>query len=191
MTSHIFGATDSPSCANFCLKRAAEARKGIFGDEAVRAVDKDFYLDDFETSLRTVTEASSLAGEVTCLPSEAGFRLTKWMSNSREVLSKIPDADRAKPTLDLGLENLPVERKLGGHWDVDRDAFFFKVREPHQPPTKRGILLAVSSLYDPMGFVCPVVLEAKKILQRMGWDDLIPENLQSLWNKWKYKLAVL
>ena len=83
MTSHIFGATDSPSCANFCLKRAAEARKGRFGDEAVRAVDKDFYLDDFETSVRTVTEASSLAGEVTCLPSEAGFRLTKTMSNSR------------------------------------------------------------------------------------------------------------
>ena len=107
------------------------------------------------------------------------------------MLSKIPDADRGKPTLDLGLENLPVERNLGVHWDVDRVAFFFKVREPHQPPTKRGILLAVSSLYDPMGFVCPVVLEAKKILQRMGWDDLIPENLQSLWNKWKYKLAVL
>ena len=42
MTTHIFGATDSPSCANFCLKRAAEDRKGRFSDEAVRAVDKDF-----------------------------------------------------------------------------------------------------------------------------------------------------
>ena len=104
----------------------------------------------------------------------------KWMSNSREVLSKIPEADRAKPTLDLHLENLPVERTLGVQWDVEKDAFLFKVREPHKPTTKRGILSAVSSLYDPMGFVCPVVLEAKKILQRLwklnlGWDDLIPE----------------
>ena len=107
------------------------------------------------------------------------------------MLSKIPDADRGKPTLDLGLENLPVERNLGVHWDVDRVAFFFKVREPHQPPTKRGIMLAIGSLYDPVGFVCPVVLKAKKILQRLVWDDLIPENLQSLWNKWKYELAVL
>ena len=40
-------------------------------------VDKDFYIDDFEKSVRTVSEASSLAGEVTCLLSEAGFRLTK------------------------------------------------------------------------------------------------------------------
>ena len=47
MTSHIFGATDSPSCANFCLKRAAEDRKGRFSDEVVSAVDKDFYVDDF------------------------------------------------------------------------------------------------------------------------------------------------
>ena len=34
MTSHIFGATDSPSCANFCLKRAAEDRKRRCSDEA-------------------------------------------------------------------------------------------------------------------------------------------------------------
>ena len=70
---------------------------------------------------------------------------------------------------------------------MEKDSFLFKDRESHQPATKRGILSAVSSLYDPMGFVYPVVLEAKKILQRLwklnlGWDDLIPEDLQSLWN---------
>ena len=53
MTTHIFGATDSPSCANFCLKRAAEDRKGRFSDEAVSAVDKDLYVDDFVKSLRS------------------------------------------------------------------------------------------------------------------------------------------
>ena len=188
MTTHIFGATVSPSCANVCLKRAAEDRKGRFSDEAVSAVDKYFNVDDFVKSVRTVSEACSLASEVSCLLREAGFILTKWMSNSREVLSNIPEADGAKPTLDLDFENLPVERTLGVQWDVEKDAFLFKVREPHQPPTKRGILSAVSSLYDPMGFVCLVVPEAKKILQRLwklnlGWDDLIPEDLQSLWNE--------
>ena len=53
---------------------------------------------------------------------------------------------------------------------VEKDAFLLKVRELHQPPTKRGILSAVSSLY---------VLEAKTILHRLwklnpGWDNLIP-----------------
>ena len=130
MTTHIFGATDSPSCANFCLKRAAEDRKGRFSDEAVSAVDKDFYVDDFVKSVRTVSEASSLADEVTCLLSEAGFRLTKWMSNSREVLSKIPAADRAKPSLDLDLENLPVERTLGVQWDVKKKLSYSRFVNP-------------------------------------------------------------
>ena len=195
MTTHIFGATDSPSCANFCLKKAAEDHKGRFSDEAVSVVDKDFYIDDFEKSVRTVSEASSLADEVTCLLSEAGFRLTKWMSNSRNVLSKIPDADRAKPTLDLDLENLPVERTKGVQWDVEKDAFLFKVREPHKPTTKRGILSAVSSLYDPMGFVCPLSWKLRRFCRlwklNLGLEDLITEDLQSLWNEWKCKLAVL
>ena len=72
--------------------------------------------------------------------------------------------ERAKPTLDLDLENLLVERTLGVRWDVEEDAFLFQFREPHQPYTKRGVLSAVSSLNIPMGFVCQVFLEAKNIL---------------------------
>ena len=110
MTSHIFGATDSPNCANFCLKRAAEDSRGRFSDEAVKAANNDFYVDDFVKSVRTDNEARSLVDEETCLLSEVGFRLTKRMSNNRQVLSKISEEERAKPTLDLDLENLPVER---------------------------------------------------------------------------------
>lgn len=59
------------------------------------------------------------------------------MSISREVLSKIPEAGLAKPTLDLDLENPPGERTLGVQCDVRKDAFLFKVCEPHQPTNKR------------------------------------------------------
>jgi hypothetical protein len=45
MTSHIFGATDSP-CANYCLKRTVEDNKAEFSEEAVNTVKKDFYVDD-------------------------------------------------------------------------------------------------------------------------------------------------
>lgn len=162
----------------------------------MNAVTKDFYVGDFVKSVRTVNEASSLASEVTCLLSEAGFRLMKWMSNSREVLSEIPDGEQARPTLDLDLEDLSVERTLGVQWDEEKDVFLFKVRVPHQPPTKREILPAVSSLYDPMGFVCPIILKAKTILQKLwklnlGWDDEIREDLPNHWNKWKYEFSAL
>ncbi|XP_015765626.1 PREDICTED: uncharacterized protein LOC107344483 [Acropora digitifera] len=94
MTSHIFGAKDSPSCANFCLKRAAEDSKERFSDEAVNAFTKDFYVDDFVKSIRTVNEASSLANEVTCLLSEAGFRLMKWMK--QKIADRVKNMKRSQ-----------------------------------------------------------------------------------------------
>ena len=111
MTSHIFGATDSPSYPNFFLKRAVEDSRGRFSDEAVNAVNKDYYVGDFVKSVRAVNEASSLADEVTHLLSEVGYRLTR-MSNNWEVLSKTPKKDWARPTLDLDLENLPAEKDI-------------------------------------------------------------------------------
>ena len=74
------------------------------------------------------------------------------------------ESGRDRPMRDLDLENHP---RLLVQWDVEKDDFLFKVRVPHQPPTKGGILPVVSSLYDPMGFVCRVVLKAKKILQKL------------------------
>ena len=118
MTSHIFSASDSHSCAHFCLKSAAEDNKGNFSEDAVNAVKRDFYVDDFIKSVKTVDEAKLLVDEVTSLLGEAAFRLTKWMSNSRDVLSVIPEEERARPNLDLDLDDLPVERTLEVQWNV-------------------------------------------------------------------------
>ena len=43
----------------------------------------------------------------------------------------IPDEKRARPNLDLDLDDFPLERTLGFHWDVERDVFLFKVLEPN------------------------------------------------------------
>ena len=58
--------------------------------------------------------------------------------DEQDVLSVISEEEQARPNLDLDLDNLPVERTLGVQWDVERDVFLFTVREPNQPPTKRG-----------------------------------------------------
>ena len=112
MTSYIFGAIDSPSCAIFCLKRAAEDNKGNFSEDAVNAVNEDLYVDDFIKSVKTVEEARSLANEVTSLLAEAGFRLTKWMSNSRDVLSVIPEEEWGRPKVDFQLKLKTSQLKL-------------------------------------------------------------------------------
>ena len=61
MTSHIFGATDSPCCANCCLKRTAEDNKVEFSKEAVNTVKKDFYVDDLLKALPSEVQAIRMA----------------------------------------------------------------------------------------------------------------------------------
>ena len=62
--------------------------------------------------MKTVEEARSLANEVTSLLAEAGFSLTKWMSNSRDVLSVIPEEERVRPKVDFQLKLKTSQLKL-------------------------------------------------------------------------------
>ena len=62
--------------------------------------------------------------------------------------------------------------------------------------TRRGILSSVSSLYDPLGFIAPVVLAGKQILQQMcvdgaDWDDPLPDPLHKKWQCWFWHLKCL
>ena len=109
------------------------------------------------------------------LLAKGGFHLTKWISNSREVLEEIPPGERAPSMANLDLEDLPIDRALGTQWDVEADTLSFRVKEKPVPDTRRGILSLVSSLYDPLGFAAPLILPAKVLLQGLcrlnfGWD---------------------
>ena len=93
--------------------------------------------------------------------------------------SQRPVDDRANPSLNLNLDDLPIERVLGLHWDAESDTFQFKSISIDKPYTKRGILSVVSSLiYDPLGFLSPLTFLPKVLLQtlwRIGvqWDEQI------------------
>ena len=82
--------------------------------------------------------------------SRRSFRLTKFISNSKEVLTAVPETERARSVISLDLEELPVERALGVEWNVEKDTFEFRVIRRKRVLTRRGILSYVSSLYDPM-----------------------------------------
>ena len=101
------------------------------------------------------------------------------MANSREVIESIPKCERATSVKDLDFDHALIERALGVQWQVASDTFRFKITIKDRPPTRRGILATVSSVYDPLGFVAPFVLPAKILLQdlcrKLGWDDKIPE----------------
>ena len=136
MVSHIFGMKNSPSCANYCPKRTADDNKKIFSEEAVKSVQEDFYIYDLLKAVETPSKAISLAHKLMALLKRGGFRLTKWTSNSREVLTRIPEDKRARPTVNLDLDELPIDREMGVLWNVEKDVFQFEVFKPGKPATK-------------------------------------------------------
>ena len=195
MTVHLFGAVSSPSCASFALKQTAKDNYEKYSDDVISTVNNNFYVDDCLKSVDSVEQAICLYRDLKELCARGGFGLTKWTSNSRSVLASIPVEERAKELkqLDLDREHLPVERALGAQWNIEQDTFTFNMSLKSQPTTRRGILSMVSSIYDPLGFLSPVVLVAKKILQdlcriKCGWDDRIPDALSMQWQKWLAEL---
>ncbi|XP_071088902.1 uncharacterized protein [Haliotis cracherodii] len=197
MKVHLFGAVSSPSCANFALKETAKDNMDLFGKEVVHAVEKSFYVDDCLTSVQSEKMAIEMSHKLREICKKGGFRLTKWISNSRAAIESIPGEERAKEVKDLDMDDaLPIERALGVHWCVESDTFKFRIAIKDKPITRRGILSTVSSIYDPLGFAGPYVLKAKGILQdlcrlKIGWDDVIPVPLQKDWTKWLSELRRL
>ena len=90
-----------------------------------------------------------------------------------------------------------MERALGMQWDIMMDSFKFSVDLPRKPATRRGILSTMSSLYNPLGLVSPVLLPAKKILQdlckdkSLDWDDEVDTEHRANWERWLQELESL
>ena len=197
MTVHLFGATSSPGCSNFGLKQAASDGKYEFGEDAALFVSSNFYVDDGLTSVASVKEAMDLASQTTALCAQGGLRLHKFASNSREVLESIPVEDRA-----TGLQNLEIqpenviERTLGLQWNIESDSFQFRIVLKERPLTRRGVLSTVSQVYDPLGFIAPVILLGKQLLQEVchkgfDWDVPLPNDIKNRWLCWKDALFKL
>nr|XP_033494102.1 uncharacterized protein LOC117264333 [Epinephelus lanceolatus] len=197
MKVHLFGAVSSPGCANYGLKHLAKENENLF-PLASEFIMRDFYVDDGVTSIPSVDEAIQLAKEAQKLCTMGGLRLHKFVSNNRSVLQSITPSERTieVKALDLAFNDSTLGRALGIHWHIESDTLRFRICLKDQSATRRGILSTVASIYDPLGFVAPFLLNGKKVLQEMcrhgtGWDDPLLGELQSVWERWKSDLANL
>jgi len=78
------------------------------------------------------------------------------------------------------------------HWNQSLDEFRFSYipDEEHKNLSKRVILSEVSRLFDPLGLLGPAVVLSKLLLQDlwqlgMHWDESVPLDISTRWNKLK------
>ena len=108
-----------------------------------------------------------------------------------------PIDERADQVKELSLDDsLPNEQTLGLMLNIEEDAFYYNTRIPEKPMTRRGILSMASTIFDPLGFLSPIILHPKLLLQRLtreklDWDDQIDDDAQRDWDKWYSTLKAL
>ena len=129
--------------------------------------------------------------------SKAGMHARKWLSNSSQVLEKIPIKDRASE-VDINKDPLPTVKTLGITWLPEQDVFTFKANPPEEKfqLTKRNFLKRIATLFDPVGFLAPFIIRAKVMMQEMWvagleWDELCPRELVHKSQEWFCELKDL
>ncbi|KAL7293519.1 hypothetical protein TKK_0012962 [Trichogramma kaykai] len=117
----------------------------------------------------------------------------KWASNSRAVIEQYSSVSSELIELKAPT-NSPVS-VLGLLWTPSTDALHYHVPAVSTAEaTKRGILSAVAKLYDPLGFLSPVIIRAKILLQDLwllgiDWDAKPSEATTQAWREFQEHIA--
>ncbi|XP_066933958.1 uncharacterized protein [Clytia hemisphaerica] len=180
MLVHIFGAKDSPTCANFALKQCAENVKEDYSEEAIQTVKRDFYMDDLIKSVDDEEKGVELVQELASITQSGGFNLHKFNSNSQKIVDSIPIEKRAK-----NIKNIIDDREIASSSSSSSSII-----------TNRSILRITATIFDPLGFLAPFILRAKLMIQNLWrkkfeWDQPVDECTEKEWKNWKSELDLL
>ncbi|XP_070168305.1 uncharacterized protein [Polyergus mexicanus] len=161
---------------------------------AVRSLLKGRYVDDICSGADTLPELISIAHQLVNLCKAGGFPLAKWQNNHPELFRALPrDGAAVEPHSFANTQG----KILGLTWQPHSDQFVFQSKASNRPViTKRTILSEVVQLFDPLGFLSPVIIRAKTLLQelwleKVGWDDCLSPQLRDWWTHFRSELSDL
>ena len=153
-------------------------------------------MDDFLGSFDTVEEGKTTSSNLSKVIKDRQFKLMKWMSNDVEFLKTINETELSPKIKCHEFKQLPAERALGVWWNPIEDEFYFKIEIKDHRKTKRGLLSFICSIFDPLGFLSPVLIAPKVILQslwkkKIGWDNELPSDVAKEYSEWQSALTGL
>lgn len=186
-----FGVKSSPYLALRTVQELVEREKERYPLAANFALH-NLYMDDFICSVHTENEAYKLFLESVNLFLAGGFDLTKWSTNSKCLLDKIPQSKRLMEKVSFKADS----KVLGIQWCSTLDVFGFSLSTPVGEATKRNILSTVARCYDPLGLIAPFILFLKLLIKRLwslnlSWDEEPPIEIINIWNKLKLEWEML
>ena len=179
-----FGVNCSPFILSAVLQHHLRSRMSDSQDQEfqdmIRLLLRSFYVDDCISSLSSEKQAEFFQKNSSEVLNEAGMELRKWRGNTIES------------SKDAG------NKVLGVVWKLPLDVLQVEEVKIETPDdwSRRTLLQWVAAVFDPLGFVSPLTITGKILLQAVwkekgGWDTPLSATLADQVQKWTENLSEL
>lgn len=185
-----FGTSCAPFLATRVIKQLAIENRETFPQASV-IIDSCFYVDDLLFGVDSIDEGITVLTHIRYILVTAGMPLCKMTSNHPDILEGIPDSDIAND------DDNQVTKMLGIGYKSSSDLFSYHLKPPTDGElTKAKVLSEIASIYDPIGWIGPIVLKAKLFLKKLWlrklqWKDVIPDDMKQEWNNFRELLSLV
>lgn len=193
LTTVTYGTACAPFLAIRTLLQLVDDEGSKFPLGAA-CLKSETYVDDTFAGADELSTAVQKRVELTKLLSSAGISLDKWAATHTELLPP-----EALPGSSKQIDDDKSVKTLGVHWCPALDQFRFDITDIAKlsvASTKRAILSNIARLFDPLGWLAPVTVSAKILMQdlwiqKCEWDSPLPEEFRERWYTYCQSLSKL
>ena len=168
-----------PNCSPFILEITVKYHLKKDRSRVAELIAENIYVDNVVIGAFSLEEAKEYYTEAKRIFNAASMNLREWNSNCSEFKSFIPETDR---------EEKERTKVLGLWWTLGTDSLHTNGLKPEyfEACTKRQVLQAVASLFDPLGWFTPITLHGKVFIQKLWsthktWDENLPHAMIQEW----------
>ncbi|CAB0038076.1 unnamed protein product [Trichogramma brassicae] len=130
-----------------------------YGTAAAHVLSHQLYVDNIFFGVDSVKEAISARNQLISLLAMAETKLAKWAANNSSIIQDFVAFSPESVTMKMD----KAVSTLGLKWTSAQDYFTFHLAPRTEPlaVTRRSILSELSSTFNPMGWLAPVLVSAK------------------------------
>lgn len=186
-TSVFFGGTCSPFILNATILHHLSRYGSHMDSDTVKVasdIEHKLYCDNLLSGVDEETEAIQYYGISRAIMQDADMNLRQWSTNSIELINLVHQENTGSQRRVCGV--------LGLKWNSEEDTIQLQQVKANSsketPCTKRQVLSSVSSVFDPIGFILPVVVPGKVFVSTLwqkqyDWDEVLPVDMQEQYHK--------